>query len=392
MNEPQAFSNGRICAYGVMRKHWPRVDPYLDMALDEVLATTEETIEADGSYLEGPSYMAYGLGSAGQALCWYARARGFPVEDIMPGCLSQTADFAEAVHSTDRDQDVIPICDATDQLPTPFLTMMAALNPDSRWVQIYRESSGNSPGVPSNVLSIRFADWVPEQAPPPRPFVRLEEMGVVASNRALGDHRVKLLLMGNKAGAGHTHEDKGSFVLEFGGDTFAMDPGKCSYGDPLMGQLKQCQRHNMLVPYGTTERPRPECPLHADVKPRATGDYTSFRAGIDATPGWDGYYARWERDWESPRPEVLRITDRWELENGKGVEFCWNTRLPVRVDDGKVHIEGENGRVVLAVPDRTTVRVDELRLIEPEGVQRRIAFRRNKRSSQMCVEARLEVK
>ena len=49
-------------------------------------------------------------------------------------------------------------------------------------------------------------------------------------------------------------------VLEFAGDTFAMDLGICDYGDPLSIPYKQCQRHNMLVPTGTTERPHPTNP------------------------------------------------------------------------------------------------------------------------------------
>ena len=48
-----------------------------------------------------------------------------------------------------------------------------------------------------------------------------------------------------KAGAGHNHEDKGSFVLEFAGETFAMDPGTCDYSNPLAEILSHCERHNM---------------------------------------------------------------------------------------------------------------------------------------------------
>ncbi len=77
----------------------------------------------------------------------------------------------------------------------------------------------------------------------------------MASVRRLGDDEVKLFIMGNKAGAGDAHEDKGSFVLEYAGDTFAMDPGTCDYAHPLSLTLKTCQRHNMLLPTGLAERP-----------------------------------------------------------------------------------------------------------------------------------------
>ena len=41
----------------------------------------------------------------------------------------------------------------------------------------------------------------------------------------------------------------------------AMDPGSCDYSHPLSLLLKNCERHNMLVPWGGPERPRPDNPL-----------------------------------------------------------------------------------------------------------------------------------
>ena len=198
-------------------------------------------------------------------------------------------------------------------------------------------------------------------------------MGPVASTRRLGGTWVKLFIMGNHANAGHTHEDKGSFVLEFAGQTFAMDPGTCDYSSPLAGELKHCERHNMLVPYGTEQRPHPSCPLPHDIVPRAHGDARRFSAIVELANGWEPFYQRWTRHWDSPTPDTLIIRDTYRIRQGTGVEFFWNTRLPISVENGRVTIQGTRGRVRITPPPQAEIRVDELPLLD--GIQRRLVFR-----------------
>jgi hypothetical protein len=91
------------------------------------------------------------------------------------------------------------------------------------------------------------------------------------------------------------------------------------------------------------------------------------------TLGWDGNYRRWRRTWDSPRPDLLAITDDYELAAGDGFEFCWQTRLPVAVDGPHAVITGARGRVELVAPAGGAWRVDGLPLLD--GVQRRLALR-----------------
>jgi len=269
------------------------------------------------------------------------------------------------------------------------VAVMAALLPESAWVEMYRKSVDRAGGMPETVLAWQLSREIPATGKPLPTFVYLPEMGVMASTRRLGDEMVKLLIMGNRAGAGHTHEDKGSFVLEFAGDTFALDPGTCDYSHPLSLTLKQCQRHNMLVPVGMPERPHPTNPLPADVKPHGSGDESSFRAEINATPGWETYYRRWRRSWDSPTPDTLVIRDEYELAQGDAVEFYWHTKLPVTVAGQTITISGRRGRATLTAPADCTVRVEELPLLDGE-IQRRSAFRREGRAGQIEVRARLK--
>ena len=388
-NQLAWFTPGRMLACLLLERHWPRAKPHTELAFADLIENLGYAILPDGGYVEGPTYFTCVGRSGGFPLYLYARARGKAFGDVIPDNMRRTAGFAAAIASTDDAKDVIPICDSADRLDLETLGVMASLLPDSPWVGLFRKALARCGGMPGSLFAAQLSQGIPEAAPAPPAFTFLPDMGVMASLRRLGGHWVKLLIMGNKANAGHTHEDKGSFVLEFAGDTFAMDPGTCDYSSPVAGLLKNAERHNMLVPFGGADRPHPACPLPHEVKPSGQGDARRFRAEIDATPGWDGWFRKWQRCWDSPAPDRLTIHDEYELLRGDGVEFCWQTRLPVRVEAGVVRIVGRQGLLELTIPSATEVRVDELPLFLDGDVQRRIVFRCTGRSGKIAVEVRL---
>ncbi|MCP4640854.1 MAG: hypothetical protein GY851_10490 [bacterium] len=347
-NQLAYFNTGRMYAYAVLEREWPRVKPYTDLAMRDSVENLELALFPDGSCGEGPSYFTPTVRENYEVLKCYARARGLALEDITPDVLKRSSDFAALLMST-TDTHVIPICDASARFGRGILDILVHLMPGSHWTTM------------CNKQRRKNGETLLEPAGPPVPaFVQLPHMGPMASTRMIGDLPVKILVMGHNSRSGHTHEDKGGFVLEFAGETFALDLGTCSYSDPIHHQYGQCQRHNMLVPVGMTERAHPECPLPVDVKPEGRGDDTAFSATIDATAGWDGYYTKWTRSWDSPAPEVLTIRDDYALAKGDGVEFYWQTRLPVQIDGAGITIEGDRGKVILSVPEECTVRVDTL--------------------------------
>ncbi len=268
---------------------------------------------------------------------------------------------------------MIPICDARDRLDHDTLAVMSAALPRSEWVGMYRKALRRTGDFPESLLACGLEGKIPRRGAESAPFVRMPVMGPVASCRRWGAERVKILVMGNQAGAGHTHEDKGSFVLEFAGDTFAMDPGTCDYSHPLAAMLSHCERHNMLVPYGVEERPAPQKPLMKTIIPRGRGDRRRFRVEADFSPGWEPYYRRWTRQWDSPAPDRLVIRDDYELIRGEGVDWFWQTRLEVVHADGRIQIRGRRGAVEIVPPPGADIRVERLPLLD--GVQTRIAFR-----------------
>jgi hypothetical protein len=84
---------------------------------------------------------------------------------------------------------------------------------------------------------------------------------------------------------------------------------------------------------------------------------------------------------------VLTITDDYELVAGEGVEFYWQTRLPVALDGRRAVITGARGRVELEAPEGCAWRVDELPLLD--GIQHRLAFRHEGKKGRFSVSARL---
>ena len=388
-NQLAWFSPGRMIGYTVLEKSWPRMKPYTELAYNDLIESLGYAILPDGGYVEGPTYFRCVGRDGGLALYYYAQARGKELADIIPPIMRSTADFAAAVCSTDDAHDVISICDAGKNLEVECLAVMAMALPKSHWVTMLRKSLARTHGMANTLLACKLEAQAPPVGPAPKEFVFLPDMGLMTSTRKIGNAWSKILIMGNKANAGHTHEDKGSFVLEFNGETYATDAGTCDYSSPLAGQMQHCERHNMLIPTGTTHRPAPQCPLKPDIKPGGSGDSVKFAATIDVTPGWSNY-RKWIRSWDSPAPDRLTITDEYELsdDGGTGVEFYWQTALPVTVSGSTITITGKRGHATIEAPAGTTVRVDELPM-PPGRVQHRIAIASAARAGRLVVSARL---
>ena len=131
------------------------------------------------------------------------------------------------------------------------------------------------------------------------------------------DATLKLFLMGNKAGAGHTHEDKGSFVRRVRRRDVRHRPGHLRLlqpprGDPEALPAALDARRRSVHP--GVRIPRARCPRTSSPSVRATS--AASTPGSSPRPGWEGTYRRWVRTWDSPgarhahRPRRLRAGAR----------------------------------------------------------------------------------
>ncbi len=373
-NQVAWLTPGRIYGLLLLEQHMPmrcanyprppsRVAPHTDLAWDNLLDNLSKMLLPDGGYIEGATYFTYVARQTVLCAQLYGRARGVNVRDLIPAALLRTDRLAEMLYSTDDGQDMVLTADAC----FPFgeaLAFLAWLMPESHWVTIYRKSLQRV-GFAPMLLALRLDHEIPAQGPALAPFLEMKDTGMMASVRRLGSELVKLVIIGNRAGGDHQHEDKGSFILECAGDSFAFDFGVMDYANPVTDLLKTAQRHNMLTPWSETERPKPQNPIPADAKPHGTSDAVSFKATIDASPGWEGWFSKWQRTWDSPTPGEFIITDDWAVEKGEGVIFHWTTRLPIHLEGRHVTIQGRRARAEFEVPADTVAVVEQLPLMDP---------------------------
>jgi len=393
-NQMAWFSPGRMYAYAVLLQHYPRIEKYMDIALDDVLENINNTIEDDGGYLEGPAYFSCVGRDALLALYIYSRSRSINLKDLIPEKLNATVNFGEAIESTDQFKDFVPICDAGYRIKPSFsdlykvhLVFMAYFFPESVWPDVYRKHKKRC-GMGNNPLVWVFDDKISKKEIKRRPFLKMDITGHISSLRKTNNRYAKLFIIGNKAGAGHGHCDKGSFIYEYNGETFLMDPGICSYDNPLSIELKAPDRHNMLVPYGATEIPYPENPLGADILPSASGDESFVKAEIDLTPGWDGWYKLWKRSIISTSPEELDIIDNFVLEKGKGVVMILNSPLEIELVNDFAIIQGKTGRLFVSIPEGCETEVEFLS--HPDTAQNRLMIYKEGMSGELKISMRME--
>ena len=86
---------------------------------------------------------------------------------------------------------------------------------------------------------------------------------------------------------------------------------------------------------------------------------------MDLRGGWEGWYERWDRSWDSPTPDTLVITDEWAVAQGRGVVFHWTTQLPMRLAGNRVIIEGRRATAELTIPAGVEAKIEHLPLQDP---------------------------
>ena len=391
-NQMTFFGFGRLCAYLVLEREWPRVKPYTDLARADLETLLDNMMMADGGFMEPPTYSIGTVNRAREMLQLYARARRQELMDVMPKKMKRTGNYAAVVASTLPGADVIPIGDSGKRLDAGSLIGLASFAPDSNWLTMLRWKLATKPENSLHNLQPdqrKMLEALPSKTPDWPAFVLLPQTGLCASTRQFRGQTIKVFVRGNRGDwfHDHEHEDTGNFVIEFAGQAFAMDPGIAEYDKPQHTLMKHCEWHNMLVPVVESERPHPVEKLQADVIPEAKGNKKSFHGRLDITPDWDAYYKKWVRSFDSPSPERLTIRDEYELVGSSssssvsGADFYWQTALPCTIQDGGVLIEG--GRVgsssrstAKLTPDAgCSIRIDDL----PDAGNRthkRIAFRK----------------
>ncbi len=401
-NQLAVFTRGRIAAYLTLEHahYWngERVKPYTELALQELYDSIDLLIHPDGSFLEGPGYFFYTISSIQPVLQMYANVRNKNLREIIPEKMKLLGAFADTLVSTDRRGGLIPF--SSGQGEGRFggintIQFLAAVAPNSQWTTMYH-----------TLLREKFADrliadpgfWIlrsqiPENDPPLKPFSELPVMGAMSSTRFINNSAVKILMLGTKANSHcHRHNDRGSFVLEFDGDTYAADPGGQNYADIVAKDVVRADYHNMLVPMQPRENEK-ETVSPVDIRPIGSGDATSFRAEFHPAPASNGDFVEWKRVIESPVPQKFIITDSYQTSPAhRGVRFLWITQLPWKQADGNtIRLDGESSYALIHYPEDVRFSEEKL-LVRRKENYTRLNFAREGASGTIRMEVELFLK
>lgn len=390
-NQLAWFSHGRMMAYAVLEHHYDHVRPYTDIAYKDLVENIEKIIYEDGGYGEGPSYMNCIGRNAMFAFYVYARLRNQKLIEVVPKGLTKTGDFIEALSSTVARQDAIPVCDGRPVFKMPTVMYMANVLPKSYWSKILDKMVERDSRIPEDLLAFYLYTQFKKQEVKTHPFLQLEDMGMIASTRELHHQPLKILIFGNKANADHAHEDKGAFVIEFCNETFAMDPGNADYASSVSYLVKLAKYHNLSIPIGDfEEEPGPERPNTCDVSVKGAGDEKRLSASVELTHTWRAYFKQYVRLFYSVSPKYLIIEDNYELIDGEGVDFGWNTMLPVFIDNHEVLIQGTCGKVRIEAEADVDIRLEELPYFDGQ-TQTRIGFRKKENKGKIILKCEFMV-
>ncbi len=380
-NQLAVFTRGRVAAYLTLEqaRYWngERVKPYTEMAMQELYDSIEMLIHPDGSFLEGPGYFFYTIGSIQPVLQMYANVRNKNLSSVIPDKMKLLGAFADTLVSTDRRGGLIPFSSSQGEGrfgSISTIQFLAAIAPDSQWTAIYnrlmRERYHDHLFADLGFWTLR--SQVPTEDPPVRPFSELPVMGAMSSTRFFDGKAVKMLLLGSKANSHcHRHNDKGSFVLEFDGDTYAADPGGQNYADADGKNVIRADYHNMLVPMRARENEK-ETVSPVDIRPAGKGDSNTFYAEIHPAPASNGDFLQWKRSIESESPEKFVITDSYQTSpEHEGVRFLWITQLPQQqTGPNTIRLEGESSYALLHFPEGVKFSTETLLVRRKENYSR----------------------
>ena len=334
---------GLVCLLALQR-----VYPYAHEYIAPVVKALDETVNTcfapDGGTCEGVGYASSTMGHALLAYHLLARHRGVPLRDMVPPVLLQSRDYFRTMLSTTRPYGaVIKVADGGRSGVCVYadgLGLLWQLTDDPGLAallagMVSEATLAESHATPGAIYAFVFGpDALPAPAATPPVFHVLPHTGQLCSCRPTPAGPVRLQLIGTPAGAGHAHEDKGSFVLEAFGEELACERGQMPYDDPRATTLKHARYHNLLIPAdGATLFTHQVNPCPAAIIPTGRGDEQRLAATVDSAPAWGAAVTRCVRTIASETPTAFVITDEMALARPERVSFNLHSRFPWRQTD-----------------------------------------------------------
>ncbi len=359
-NQSHMIGLGRLLGLLVLERAWPRTRKDVDIFERDLLEIIDRYIQSDGSTDEGLHYWNSTFRTTVPSLVALARYRGRPLAEMIPAKLKAMDGFIASLLSTAGEPGAyLTIADTVaDSLAWDSIAMMAKATESPLWRGLLADSFRRKKRAKAErwacdgPFSVVHGPVACPKATIELPvFRKFEKAGHVSSCRPLRQGSVRLFLVGAMANAGHCHRDKGSFILEAGGEPFAIDRGMVPYHDSgNLPFLKSEAAHNLAVPAGCTQRN----PSPAAATWQARGDRRTLEASIETDGVWLPPVVACRRTISSPSPDRIEIVDEFELAEARAVTFLLHSPLPMFVGDGVARIRGRRGVVTVRADWATT--------------------------------------
>jgi hypothetical protein len=342
MNQGLLFTPGRIHAYLALEKTYPRYRANLAEAERDMNAMLDHYLQPDGGTLEGMGYW-HSVGEVFPTLYAMARRHGKPFLVGRGERVRRTSDFALAMLSTaDHGDEFLRINQIGSHHARPSLMMAAVFATamkGSSWGHRYARIAAEADPE---------ADWfhllvAPETLPgraaksEESPFYHFPATGHAGVRREAGGiGAVRFHLFSGPSRGGHSHQDKGSFLVEAAGETLVMDRGTTGYGDPVHLLMGKAAWHNLVVPETADGTPMEQHPL---TTPGGKLTLAKFSNGVfdikcDNRRAWEpGLFRRNLRRVHSSAAGVFEIEDDLSLRTSHAVAFRLNCPHTLTQDD-----------------------------------------------------------
>jgi hypothetical protein len=157
-------------------------------------------------------------------------------------------------------------------------------------------------------------------------FRILEDSGLLTSSRSTPQGNVRVLLTGcQEKDAGHSHEDRGSIIVEAYGESLLNEVGMIDYQIPEHVMLGESRYHCIACPGPLDALPRQPLPTPGKILPKGSGDERRLTAEVDLAIAWGGAVRTASRRVESDSPEELTVIDSFGLAEERPVTVIFTT-------------------------------------------------------------------
>lgn len=255
MNQGIVFSTGRIAGLIALSRDFPRYRAQVSEAGADLMEMLENYIRNDGGALEGIGYLDFTLCNVMRALKALSGWHGVPFPEYVPEVVKRTGNFALAMHSTTSGGTVLlPLGDAlVNETVSPVLAAAYfGITGSPVWREIYRKADACRKKTPDIFQALFHADGLDcedRALPAASGLAVFNDIGYASLRGCMETVGPTLFFYcSGPLSFGHYHEDKGSFILEAGGEVLAMERGITRYSDPQSKHMKRAEYHNLLYP------------------------------------------------------------------------------------------------------------------------------------------------